>query len=283
MTAADRPGGPAPAVDPEARRTARETARLVWESGSWDAVADDLVGVGSALLDAVGLQPGARVLVVGAGTGGTLAIPAAERGAEVVAADVAPALFEAGRARARRAGVEVEWVDADVAELPFDDGDFDVVCSTFGHMFAPDHARAAAEMVRVCRPGGALGFTAWAPGSVPGQFFRILGAALPPPPPGTSAPSQWGTREHVTAMLAPFGAELSFRERDNVFEHASPDAYLDHLEQHFGPFVTAHRELGAAWMAVRDQLHDVVVAANEADDGTLRFPGRYLETVARLP
>lgn len=282
MAADHSPTGPRPEADPGAR-SARETARLVWESGSWDAVADDLAGVGPALLDAVGISPGARLLDVGAGTGGQLAIPAAQRGAHVVAADVVPAMFDAGRARAQRAGVELEWVEADAAELPFPDGAFDAVCSTFGHMFAHDHARVAAEMVRVCRPGGVLGFAAWTPGGVPGQFFRIVGAALPPPPPGTEPPVLWGTREHVTALLAPAGARLAFRERDNVFTASSLEGYLDHLERDFGPFVAAHQQLGPAWMAVRDELHELLATVNEADDGTLRFAGRYLETVARLP
>src|SRR5206468_1222153 len=120
---------------------------------------------------------------VGTGTGGTIAIPAAQRGAKVVGSDVAPELFEHARRRAAEAGVEVEWIEADAQDLPFDDARFDRVTSTFGAMFAPDHARAAAELARVCRPGGRILMTTWVNDGFVGEMFRLAGSFMPPPPP----------------------------------------------------------------------------------------------------
>src|SRR4051794_36472203 len=135
----------------------RQRNKTVWAAGEWDDVSRLIAEVGPRVLDLVGIEPGMDVLDVGTGSGGTVAIPAALRGARVVGSDFVGEHFEAARRRAADAGVEVEWVEADAEALPFEDASFDRVLSTFGHMFAPRHGRAAAELARVCRPGGIVG------------------------------------------------------------------------------------------------------------------------------
>ncbi len=133
-----------------------------------------------------------RVLDIGTGSGGSVAIPAAQRGADVVGSDISSVHFDAARARAEAAGVEVEWVEADALDLPFEDGEFDRVLSTFGHMFAPDHAQAASEMVRVTKPGGVIGFARGRPRERPGRCSASPGSHMPPPPEGFQPPPLWG-------------------------------------------------------------------------------------------
>ena len=173
--------------------------RAVWSAGKWDRVADYVAETGPKLLDSVGIEEGMRVLDIGTGSGGSVAIPAAARGADVVGSDISSVHFDAARARAEAAGVEVEWVEADALDLPFEDGEFDRVLSTFGHMFAPDHAQAASEMVRVTKPGGVIGFAAWTPEGSTGQMFRLTGSHMPPPPEGFQPPPLWGTRRTTSA------------------------------------------------------------------------------------
>jgi ubiquinone/menaquinone biosynthesis C-methylase UbiE len=173
----------------------RKRTRATWAAGDWDSFARLVTPVGKLVLDRVGVEPGLRVLDVGTGSGGNVAIPAAQRGVEVVGADVTPALFEHARRRAAEAGVEVDWVEADAQELPFPDATFDRVISTFGAMFAPDHARAAAELVRVCRPGGRIAMTTWVNDGFAGELFTLTGSFLPPPPPGVQPPSLWGVEK----------------------------------------------------------------------------------------
>ena len=172
--------------------------RAVWSAGKWDRVADYVAATGPKLLDSVGVEEGMRVLDIGTGSGGSVSIPAAQRGADVVGSDISDVHFDAARARAEAAGVEVEWVEADALDLPFDDGSFDRVLSTFGHMFAPDHARAASEMVRVTKPGGVIGFCAWTPEGSTGQMFRhdrIAHASAARRLPAPAAMGHRGTRE----------------------------------------------------------------------------------------
>jgi len=159
---------------------ARERNRAVWESGDWDGVAAYIATAGPRLLDRIGgVGPGVRVLDVGTGSGGSVAIPAAQRGADVVAADVTDAWFPAARRRGAAAGVDVDWIVADAVELPFEDRSFDVVTSTFGHMFAPDQQAAARELVRVCRPGGTIGLCCWTPEGSTGRLFASIAALMP--------------------------------------------------------------------------------------------------------
>lgn len=266
-------------VNPELQ----EMGRRVWSAGNWDEVADYVRQVGAPLLDAIGLEPEMRLLDVGAGSGGSIAIPAAQRGARVVASDLVADHFEAGRRRAAEAGVEVEWVEADALDLPFEDGSFDRVTSTFGHMFAPDHALAAAEMERVLRPGGVIGFACWTPAGLIGRMFQTTASFMPPPPAGVAPPPLWGTEEHVRELLEPLGLELSFERKVNVFQHEDLEEYSEHFERNFGPMVTAKAVLGDRFAELSDATRELFAEANQATDGGARIEGEYLQTVARKP
>jgi ubiquinone/menaquinone biosynthesis C-methylase UbiE len=258
--------------------------RAVWSAGHWDRVADYVAEVGPQLLDAVGIEEGMRVLDVGTGSGGSVAIPAAERGASVVGSDISDAHFEDARRRAEEAGVEVEWVEADALDLPFEDGSFDRVLSTFGHMFAPDHAQAAAELVRVTKPGGTIGFCCWSPEGSTGQMFRLTASHMPPPPEDFQPPPLWGSEDHVRSLMAPLGVELSFERKINEFRDESPEAYRETFQNNFGPMVTARAALGEdAWKALKADLDAFFDEQNEADDGSVLIKGEYLQTIARKP
>jgi SAM-dependent methyltransferase len=203
------------------------------------------------------------VLDVGTGSGGTVAVPAAQRGARVVGSDITDSWFDVARRRAQEAGVEVEWVQADVEDLPFEDGRFDRVVSTFGHMFAPHHEAAAAEMARVCRSGGMIATATWLPEGPNGEMFKLLGSKMPPPPEGVTPPPMWGVQDHVEAMWAPHGLELEFAVTSVAFEGPSVDEFADTFLENFGPMVMARAALG--------------------DAGTIRLEPTYLVTLARKP
>jgi ubiquinone/menaquinone biosynthesis C-methylase UbiE len=255
--------------------------RAVWSAGKWDRVADYVAETGPKLLDSVGIEEGMRVLDIGTGSGGSVAIPAASRGADVVGSDISSVHFDAGRARAEAAGVEIEWVEADALDLPFEDGEFDRVLSTFGHMFAPDHALAASEMVRVTKPGGVIAFAAWTPEGTTGKMFRLTGSHMPPPPEGFQPPPLWGTEEHVRELMEPLGVELSFEKKINDFRETDPETYREVFKTNFGPMVKAREALGDKWQALSDDLDALFDEVNEADDGTVLIRGEYLEVVAK--
>ncbi len=202
----------------------------------------------------------------------------------MVASDLVGDHFEAGRRRAAEAGVEIEWVEADALDLPFDDESFDRITSTFGHMFAPDHALAASEMARVCKPGGVIGFACWAPEGLVGRMFKISGSFMPPPPEGVLPPVLWGSEEHVRELFEPLGFELELESKVNVFEHESPEGYGEHFRTNFGPMVTARAMLGDERFAELEAATDELFKeANQATDGSMRTEGAYLQTVARKP
>ena len=171
-----------------------ESTTTIWALGDYHRFAKDLYwSFGPTLVAACGISPGQRVLDVAAGTG-NVAIRAAQAGASVVASDLEPAQFEAGRREAQACGVELEWVQADAAALPFADGEFDVVTSSAGAIFAPDHQATADELVRVCRPGGTIGMLTFTPEGMAGEFFELFGRYAPPPEPGEQDPILWGDR-----------------------------------------------------------------------------------------
>lgn len=261
----------------------REHNRAVWSAGNWDEMSRLIAPVGPALLDRIeAVRPGARLLDVGTGSGGTVAIPAAQRGAEVTGLDLTDAWFAAARERADAAGVQIEWVEGDAAELPFAEDSFDMVTSTFGHMFAPDHAAAARELARVCRPGGAIGLCCWTPEGTVGGFFATLSSHLPPPPPGFQPPPLWGAEAHVRELLEPLGVDVDLRRETVRMDFESPEAQIAFMERNFGPLVTARAGLGDRWSAVRAELIAYAESTNEATDGSMTVHNEYLEVVGRL-
>jgi ubiquinone/menaquinone biosynthesis C-methylase UbiE len=211
------------------------------------------------------------VLDVACGSGNAT-IPAARLAARVTGLDFAPRLLSVARERAADAMVEVEWVEGDAQALPFEDDSFDRVISVFGHMFAPDHARTAQEMLRVCRPGGRIAIACWTPQGKIGAMFKAMASIGPPPPEGFQSPLLWGTEEHVRELLG----DADFSRHEVEWTDPSVESYADFMENSFGPLINAREQLGDK---VHDTFLDWLRGVNEADDGTLRFSGEYLVSV----
>jgi SAM-dependent methyltransferase len=210
----------------------------MWASGDYPSMVETfLLPLGPRLVDASGIGPDRRVLDVAAGTGNA-SIPAALRGASVVASDLTPELLEAGRVRAQAAGAELDWVEADAEALPFEDASFDVVISAIGAMFAPRHQATADELLRVCRPGGTIGLLSWTPDGMLGSLFRMMAPFAPPPPPGSQPPPLWGSEEHLREL---FGETLRLsdqrREVLEVTAFAQPRDYGEFFKARYGPTI----------------------------------------------
>lgn len=213
-------------------------AQAVWAAGDYHQIAELIWDVGTVAVDLAAIRTGEDVLDVACGTGNA-AIRAALAGGRVVGVDLTPELLDRGRRVAGMYGVDLALLEGDAERLPFDDGSFDVVLSTFGAMFASDHARAAAEIVRVLRPSGRFVLCNWTPEGTVGDFFRTLGAYLPPPPDGAAPPVAWGDEDHVSRLFEPLGARLTFARHEVVFRFDSADSAVDLYERVFGPVVTA--------------------------------------------
>lgn len=268
----DRPGG-------------RGGEPSVWALGDYHRFATATVwAVGPELVEACGIAPGQRVLDVAAGTG-NVAIRAAEAGAEVVALDITPENFEAGRREADARGVEVRWVEGDAQALPFPDGSFDVVTSCFGAMFAPDHAAVAAELLRVCRKGGAIGLTSFRPEGTAAEFFDVVASLAPPPPPDALSPLLWGTEAHVAGLFGDL-ADLRTARREYVEHAESPEAYVELYTRSFGPLVALRAALEqegpkAAAALDRRLLDFATRASRRPAGGPAELVYEYLLVVAR--
>ena len=257
----------------------------IWALGDYHRFStEQMWGAGAALVAAAGIGAGQRVLDVAAGTG-NVAIQAAEAGASVVASDLEPAHFEPGAREARARGVELEWVQADAQALPFADGEFDVVTSAFGAMFAPDHARVASELLRVCRPGGTIALASFTPDGLGGEFFGVLGPYLPPPPAGALPPLLWGTEEHVRELLGDRVEALDLRRETYVERAADPHAYRELYKATFGPVIAAYAALDGEperhAALDRDFLEFATSANRGAPGGPAEYPYEYLRVLAR--
>ena len=255
----------------------RQRARATWAAGDWDQCATLIAPVGALVLDRLEVGAGQDLLDVGTGHGGNVAIPAALRGARVVGLDVTPELLERARRRAADAGVEVEWVEGDAQDLPFEDARFDLVISTFGAMFAPDHARAAAELVRVCRPGGRGAMTTWVNDGFYGEVFNLTRAFLPPPPSGVEPPALWGVESHVTEAFGAAGVVPSIERETVEFDLPSVDAAVQDYGKDFGPFVMAREVLEpqGRWEEFLSAFGELVERFNVADDGSATIRSDY--------
>src|SRR4051794_32442203 len=220
-----------------------EVQQQIWSKGDFAMIGVAAQIVQENLCEAVDVLPGSRVLDVACGAGNG-AIAAARRNAEGVGLDYVPALLERGRERAAAEGYEVEFVEGDAQDLPFEDASFDYVISTFGAMFAPDQEKAAAELLRVCRSGGRIGMANWPPrGLVGGGMFKVT-AEHAPPPPGVLPPVLWGTEERVQELFGDGISELEVNQRAWVFRYDSPEGWLEFFKQYFGPMITAFERVG---------------------------------------
>ena len=253
--------------------------RAMWASGDYPAMVETfLLPLGPRLVQACRIGPGMRVLDVATGTGNA-AIPAAQTGAEVVASDLTPELFDAGRSRAQAAGVTLEWAEADAENLPFEDASFDVVMSSIGAMFAPRHQAVADELVRVCRPGGRIGMLNWTPEGQIGALFRAMGPFAPAPPPGASPPPLWGSEEHVKELFADrVELDTLVREDLTITAFSAARDYGEHFKAFYGPTIVARKNAVANG---QEAEFDAAVDAfcdewDRGDGGAARFEQEYL-------
>jgi SAM-dependent methyltransferase len=212
--------------------------RGMWASGDYPRMVETfLLPLGPRLVEACDIAPGAAVLDVAAGTGNA-SIPAARKGAHVIASDLTPELLQAGKARADAEGLELGWITADAEHLPFDDESFDIVMSSIGVMFAPHHQQAADELIRVCRPGGTLGLLSWTPEGMLGALFRTMGPFAPPPPPGAQPPPLWGSEAHLRGLV---GDRVEWRSLERqtleITAFERPRDYGAFFKARYGPTI----------------------------------------------
>ncbi|HVF53700.1 MAG TPA: class I SAM-dependent methyltransferase [Actinomycetota bacterium] len=254
----------------------------MWASGDYPAMVETfLTGLGPVLVDACGIGPGMRVLDVAAGTGNA-SLPAAQRGATVVASDLTPRLLEAGQKQAEAAGLELEWKEADAENLPFEDADFDVVMSCIGAMFAPQHQKVADELVRACKPGGKIGLLSWTPEGFIGGLFRAMGPYAAPPPPGAQPPPLWGSEDHLTEL---FGDRLDFttfeRKMNVVTAFKAPLDFAEHFKSSYGPTIATYKN--AASNGKEEELDAAFTGhfrdSNLGTDDDAKFEMEYLVAV----
>ena len=230
--------------------------RAIWAAGDYATLSEHIRDVGELIVERTGVEAGTRVLDVACGTGNA-AIPAARTGADVTGLDLTPDLLDGGRKKAAAEGVEVEWVEGDAEDLPFEDDSFDYVLSTFGHMFAPRHRRTADEMTRVCRSSGVIGICCWTPEGVTGDIFRSVGTYMPPPPDFASPPLLWGTEDYVRAMFGAVASDFEFERHAARIDWDSVDGWADYFTERFGPLVTAKEMLGDRFSDLRAELVDI--------------------------
>jgi ubiquinone/menaquinone biosynthesis C-methylase UbiE len=258
---------------------AKQMARELWGAGDYPSIAELIADAGLKAVEAAAVSGEDKVLDVACGAGNAT-IPAAKTGAEVTGLDLTPRLLEVGKANAAEAGVEIEWVEGDAEQLPFEDGSFDAVMSVFGCMFAPDHKAAAAEIARVLKPGGRMAVCAWTPDGNVGRFFAVTASHMPPPPEGFQPPVLWGSEEHVRELFEGTGVEPSFEQTSLEFAFESPDAILEEYSTKLGPLIAAKAALEpeGKWEPLANELLALYEEANTSDQGDLRFPGEYLVT-----
>lgn len=243
--------------------------RAMWALGDYPSVAAEIIpDLGAVLVEACGVGPGARVLDVAAGSGNAT-IPAALTGASVVACDLTPELFASGRDRAVQHGVEVEWHEADAEALPFADGEFDVVLSCVGVMFAPHHQATADELTRVCRPGGTIGLLSWTPEGFLGQMLATMKPYAPPPPPDAQPPPLWGDENHVRTLFGDRVTDVTAR-RDNVRvdRFDDPETFREYFKTHYGPTIVAYRGIAEDPDRIDALDRDLADLARRFDYGT---------------
>lgn len=261
--------------------TLKSRQQAAWASGDYAVIGTTLQIVGEQLAEACDLRFDERVLDVAAGNGNAT-LAAARRGCRVTSTDYVASLLERGAERARAERFEVSFQTADVEALPFGDGSFDAVISTFGVMFAPDHAKSAAEMARVCRPGGRIALANWTPEGFIGQLFKTLGRQLPPPA-GVQSPSLWGVENHLEFLFGDKASNIAAARKHFNFRYRSAAHFIEVFRTWYGPVHKAFAALPAQKAEVlRIELTDLLDSMNKAAPGSLVVPSEYLETVVTL-
>lgn len=266
---------PAAAPDLAAIKGKQQAA---WSAGDYAVIGTTLQIVGESLCEAVDLRAGERVLDVAAGNG-NCSLAAARRFADVTSTDYVPALLDDGRRRADADRLAIRFQEADAEALPFPDESFDVVLSSFGVMFAPNHVRAASELLRVCRPGGRIGLANWTPRGFIGQLFKVVGSHVAPPP-GLTPPSLWGVEDHLAGLFGEGASDIHTTCRDFAFRYRSAQHWVDVFRTWYGP---VHKAFAALPEEGQQRLESDIVALidrfNTSGDSTMVAPGEYLEVV----
>ncbi len=264
-----------PVVDFTAIKGRQQAA---WSAGNYAVVGTTLQIVGESLCEALDVRAGQRVLDVAAGNGNAT-LAAARRGCDVVSTDYVRALLDLARVRASAEDLAVRFEEADAENLGYPDGAFDVVLSTFGVMFTPDHDKAASEIARVCKRGGKIGLANWTPGSLVGEMFKVIGRYVAPPA-GVKSPALWGTEQRLRELFGDRIASLAAARKHFVFRYRTPQHWLDVFRTYYGP---VHKTFGALDAGRQEALAaDLIALAqrfNSATDGTLAAPSEYLEVV----
>src|SRR5262245_135239 len=252
--------------------------QAAWSSGDYAIVGTTLQIVGEDLCEALDIRSGQKVLDVAAGNG-NVSLAAARRWCDVIATDYVPTLLDGARERAQAERLSIEFREADAESLPFPDGSFDVVVSTFGVMFTPDQDRAAAELVRVCKRGGKIGLANWTPEGFIGQVFKTIGKHLPPAP-GIKSPALWGTPARIAELFEPHASSIRSTQRNFVFRYRSPEHWLEIFKSYYGPLLKAFAALDApAQAAFERDLKALIGQFNRSGDGSMVVPSEYLEIV----
>ena len=253
--------------------------RDTWASGDYAVIGTTLQIFGESLSEAVDVQAGEQVLDVAAGNGNA-SLAAARRGADVTATDYVPSLLDLTRRRAAGEGLAIRTEHADAEALPYPDGSFDVVLSTFGVMFAPNQEQATAELVRACRPGGRIGLANWTPSGFIGQMFKTVGRHVPPPA-GVRPPVAWGDEARLEELFGDHVDALTVRRRHFIFRYRSAQDWLDTFRTYYGPTLKAFAAIDDATRAALElDLLALAEQFNTSSTGTLRVPSEYLEVVA---
>lgn len=256
----------------------KQKQQAAWASGDYAVVGTTLQIVGELLAEAADVRAGERVLDVAAGNGNA-SLAAARRHARVVSTDYVPQLLEKGAVRARAEELDIAFRTADAEALPFADASFDVALSSFGVMFAPDHAGAARELVRVVRPGGRIGLASWTPDSFIGQLFRLVGSFVPPPP-GVKSPALWGSEPHIVELFGARAAHIASQRRVFNFRYRSPAHWLAVFRDYYGPVHKAFAALAADDQArLEAEILALLGRLNTGGAQSLVVPGDYLEVV----
>jgi len=265
-----------PAVKWDYLTAVKARQQATWASGDFAVIGTTLQIVGELLCEGIDLRAGERVLDVAAGNGNAT-LAAARRFATVTSTDYVPALLERGRRRAEAEGLEVTFQEADAEALPYPDASFDVVVSTFGVMFAPNHGRAASELLRVVRPGGRIGLASWTPQGFLGKLFRTIAAHVPPPA-GVPSPLLWGSESHLGDLFMD-AEHIEHRVRKFAFRYRSPEHWVDVFRAYYGPVHKAFLALEPQRQAALEL--DLLALLRESDVGGaagLVVPAEYLET-----